>query len=152
MRMIPSRSEPAVSEPRLRYGTAPARWVLATTVLGSGIVFLDGTVVQVALPAIGSDLGGSFADLQWTINGYLVTLSALILLGGSLGDRFGRRRIFTAGLAAFVVASLKIRSLGGRERWPGSVRAGYRDTDRRQQGSSESLIADVPDVRRAGRI
>ncbi|WP_116998057.1 MFS transporter [Desertimonas flava] len=101
--------EPGAAEPddaELRVGTPQGRWVLAATVLGSGIAFLDGTVVQVALPAIGDDLGGSLADLQWTINGYLVTLSALLLLGGSLGDRFGRRRVFVAGLVAFTVASV----------------------------------------------
>lgn len=91
---------------RVRYGTAEGRWVLGATVLGSGIVFLDGTVVNVALPAIGEDLDASFADLQWTVNAYLVTLSALLLLGGGLGDRYGRRRLFVVGLVAFTVASV----------------------------------------------
>jgi EmrB/QacA subfamily drug resistance transporter len=89
----------------VRYGTPAARWVLAATVLGSGIAFLDGTVVNVALPAISAELGASLAGLQWVVNAYLVTLSALLLLGGSLGDRFGRRRMFVTGLAAFTVAS-----------------------------------------------
>lgn len=92
--------------PGLRYGTAPARWVLAATVLGSGIAFLDGTVVNVALPAISDDLGTSLGGLQWTLNSYLVTLSALLLLGGSLGDRYGRRTMFVAGLGGFTLASL----------------------------------------------
>ena len=92
--------------PSIRYGTAQARWVLAATVLGSGVAFLDSTVVNVALPAIGADLHTSLTGLQWTVNAYLVTLSALLLLGGSLGDRFGRRRMFVTGLAGFTLASL----------------------------------------------
>jgi EmrB/QacA subfamily drug resistance transporter len=75
-------------------------------VLGSGIVFLDGTVVNVALPAVSRDLGASISALQWTIDAYLVTLSALLLFGGSLGDRYGRRSVFVAGLGGFVAASL----------------------------------------------
>lgn len=92
--------------PDIRYGTPQARWVLAATVLGSGIAFLDGTVVNVALPAIGEDLDTPLAGLQWIVNAYLVTLSALLLLGGSLGDRLGRRRVFVTGLGAFTVASV----------------------------------------------
>lgn len=88
------------------YGTGPGRWVLATAVLGSGIVFLDGTVVNVALPRIGEDLGAETSSLQWILNGYMLTLASLILLGGSLGDRYGRRRIFVAGVVWFTLASL----------------------------------------------
>jgi EmrB/QacA subfamily drug resistance transporter len=80
--------------------------VLAVAVLGSGIAFLDGTVVNVALPDIGRDLGASTSALQWVLNGYLLTLASLILLGGSLGDRHGRRRIFVLGVGVFTVASL----------------------------------------------
>jgi EmrB/QacA subfamily drug resistance transporter len=86
-------------------GTAEARWVLLATVLGSGVAFLDGTIVNVALPSIAEDLDASLADLQWVLDAYLVTLSALVLLGGSLGDRFGRRRVFLFGLAGFTGAS-----------------------------------------------
>ena len=68
------------------------RWVLAAAVLGSAVAFLEATVVNVALPEIGRDLDADLAGLQWTINGYLITLASLILLGGSLGDRYGRRR------------------------------------------------------------
>jgi len=82
------------------------KWVLATAVLGSGLAFLDGTVVNVALPAIGEDLNASTSSLQWILNGYLLTLASLILLGGSLGDRFGRRRIFVLGVVMFTVSSL----------------------------------------------
>jgi EmrB/QacA subfamily drug resistance transporter len=80
--------------------------VLLATVLGSGIAFLDGTVVNVALPTIGNELDASVAGLQWIVNGYALTLSSLILIGGSLGDRFGRRRVFLAGVVWFSVASL----------------------------------------------
>jgi MFS family permease len=90
----------------LRSGTPAARWVLAATVLGSGVVFLDGTVVNVALPTISRDFHAPIATLQWTIDAYLVTLSALLLLGGSLGDRYGRRSVFVVGLAWFVAASM----------------------------------------------
>lgn len=91
--------------PELRFGTLAGRWVLAVTVLGSGIAFLEATVVNVALPKIGSDLDADVAGLQWVVNGYLLTLAALILLGGSLGDRFGRRRIFNLGVIWFAAAS-----------------------------------------------
>jgi EmrB/QacA subfamily drug resistance transporter len=90
----------------LRMGTPAARWVLLTTVLGSGLVMIDGTVVNVALERIGTDLGAGFAGLQWTVNGYTLTLAALILLGGSLGDHFGRRRVFVIGVVWFALASL----------------------------------------------
>ncbi|MEA2128961.1 MAG: hypothetical protein QOJ85_1852, partial [Solirubrobacteraceae bacterium] len=69
----------------LTLDSAPGRWVLAVAVMGSGLAFLDGTVVNVALPAIGRDLGASTSALQWIVNGYLLTLASLILLGGSLG-------------------------------------------------------------------
>lgn len=90
----------------LRTGTAAGRWVITACVLGSGMAMLDNTVVTIALPRIGEDLGAGFAGLQWTVNGYTLTLAGLILLGGSLGDRFGRRRVFVAGAVWFAVASL----------------------------------------------
>jgi EmrB/QacA subfamily drug resistance transporter len=80
--------------------------VLLATVLGSGLAFIDSTVVNIALPRIGDDFDAGAAGLQWTVNGYTLTLAALILLGGSLGDRFGRRRIFVIGVTWFAVASL----------------------------------------------
>ncbi|MGH3795410.1 MAG: MFS transporter [Pseudonocardiaceae bacterium] len=76
------------------------------TALGSGMAFLDGTVVNIALPAIGRDLGGGIATLQWVLDGYFLTLSALLLLGGAVGDRYGRRRVFQWGLVLFTLASL----------------------------------------------
>jgi EmrB/QacA subfamily drug resistance transporter len=87
-------------------GTPEARWVLLATVLGSGVAFLDGSIVNVALPAIADDLDAGLGDLQWVVNSYLVTLSALVLLGGALGDRYGRRTVFLVGLALFTVASV----------------------------------------------
>ena len=95
-----SADEPVV------WGTGRARWVLLATGLGSGIAFLDGTVVNIALPAIGTALDASVAGLQWVVNSYTLTLASLILLGGSLGDRFGRRRVFLLGIAWFAGASL----------------------------------------------
>jgi len=90
----------------VRLGTAPGRAVVSAAVLGSGMVLLDGTVVNVALRTVGADLGASLAELQWVTNGYLLSLASLILLGGSLGDRFGRRRVFLVGTGWFALASL----------------------------------------------
>jgi EmrB/QacA subfamily drug resistance transporter len=90
----------------LRFGTPSARWVIAATVLGSGVAFLDGSVVNVALPSIGRDLHADVSGLQWTIDAYLVTMTALLLFGGSLGDRLGRKRVFMVGLVGFTVASV----------------------------------------------
>jgi len=83
-----------------------ARWILVGSILGSGAVFVEGSVTTVALPAIAADFHLGIAGLQWVMNGYLLTLSALILLGGALGDRFSRRRVFAIGLVGFAVASL----------------------------------------------
>lgn len=90
----------------VRTSSGQGRWILAATILGTGMVFLDGTVVNVALPTLGQDLGAGLSGLQWVINAYTLTLAALILLGGSLGDRLGRRRVFVVGLVWFAVASL----------------------------------------------
>ena len=83
-----------------------ARWTLVASILASSLAFVDGSVVNVTLPAIGADVGGGAEGLQWMINAYLLPLSALLLLGGAAGDRFGRRRLFLAGIALFAVASL----------------------------------------------
>src|ERR1700754_2545576 len=88
------------------YKSAKGRWVIAVAVLGSGMAFLDGTIVNVALPAIGRDLDASTSSLQWILNGYTLSLASLILLGGALGDRYGRRRVFTIGVGLFTAASL----------------------------------------------
>lgn len=96
----PAAPAPLVLRSRAGRGT------LLATVLGSALVFLDGTVVGIALPAIADDLGATTAGLQWTVNGYALTLAALLLLGGSLGDRYGRRRVFVVGTVAFAAASV----------------------------------------------
>ncbi len=92
---MPARSQASVK-----------RLTLIATIMGSGIALLDGTVVNVALPTIQRDLGGGLAAQQWILNGYLLTLGSLILIGGSLGDLFGERRVFAIGVAGFGVASL----------------------------------------------
>src|SRR3954451_1344852 len=86
-------------------GTTAGRWVIAAAVLGSGVAFLDGTVVNAALPAIGRDFGVGLDGLQWTLTAYLLSLGALLVLGGSVGDLYGRRRIFQIGLVGFAIAS-----------------------------------------------
>ncbi len=90
---------------RVIYHSAAGRWVLAATVLGSGMVFLDGTVVNIAVPALGRSFHTGISGIQWVLDVYLVTLASLLLPGGSLGDRYGRRRVFVIGLATFTGAS-----------------------------------------------
>src|SRR3981081_3637472 len=85
--------------------TGAGTWVLAATVLGSSMAFIDGTVVNVALPAIQANFHATVTDLQWVVESYGLFLGALILVGGSLGDLFGRRRVFLVGVASFAVAS-----------------------------------------------
>src|SRR5690349_10052758 len=84
---------------------AAGRWVLAATILGSSMAFIDGTAVNVALPALQSQLGATVAEVQWVVEAYALFLSALLLVGGALGDRFGRRRIFLLGVGGFALAS-----------------------------------------------
>src|SRR5512132_2555210 len=91
--------------PALSYSSAPGRWVLAITVLGSGIASLDATVVNIALPVIGREFHTGIAALQWVMNGYTLTLAAFLLIGGSLGDRFGRRKVYLIGIVWFALAS-----------------------------------------------
>src|SRR5664279_5238420 len=94
-----------MSESGIGFRSAQGRWVLLATILGSGMAQLDTTVVNVALPRIGDDLHAGLTSLQWTLNAYTLTLSGLLLLGGSLGDRLGRRRVFVIGTLWFAVAS-----------------------------------------------
>jgi len=101
-------SDPTVrrdAEP-VTFGSASGRWILLAAVLGSGLAGIDATVVNVALPAVGESLDAGFAGLQWTVTAYTLTLASFILLGGSLADRFGRRRIFLTGVVWFAAASL----------------------------------------------
>jgi MFS family permease len=117
-------------------------------VLGSGIAFLDTTVVNVALPTIGEDLDAGIASLQWVVNAYTLTLAGFLLLGGSLGDHYGRRRVFVIGVIWFAAASLlcglaptdealiaarALQGIGGALLTPGSlaiIEASFRREDR----------------------
>jgi EmrB/QacA subfamily drug resistance transporter len=98
-------ANPDPGGPALRLSEARGRWVLLAMVLGSSMAFLDSTVVNVALPAIGRSLSANLGGLQWTVSGYTLSLAGLILLGGSLGDRMGRRRVFLIGVVWFALAS-----------------------------------------------
>lgn len=89
----------------VRLASAAGRWVLAVAVLGDSMILLEATVVNVALPTIGRNLNAGVAGLQWTLNSYVLTLAALVLVGGSLSDIYGRRRIFILGAMVFVAAS-----------------------------------------------
>ncbi|QIY66155.1 MFS transporter [Streptomyces sp. RPA4-2] len=102
MNLSPAPEGPA----SLRLASARGRWTLLATVLGSSVVLLGSTVTNVALPQIGDDFDADLAVLQWTVNGYMLTLAGLILVGGSLGDRFGRRRVFVLGTVWFALSSL----------------------------------------------
>src|SRR4051794_3781550 len=84
---------------------ARAKWVLTATILASSMAFIDGTVVNVALPALQVSLGATAVDVQWVVEAYSLLLSALLLIGGSLGDHYGRRRIFVIGISIFAAAS-----------------------------------------------
>ncbi|MFE8939895.1 MFS transporter [Streptomyces sp. NPDC007872] len=137
-----------MGERDVRMASGAGRWIVLTTVLGSGMALLDSTVVNVALPHIGEDLGADLAVLQWTVNAYMLTLAGLILLGGSLGDRFGRRRVFVTGVVWFAAASLlcglapdagvliaarALQGVGGALLTPGSlalIQASFHEDDR----------------------
>ncbi|MGW6909263.1 MFS transporter [Streptomyces sp. NPDC054940] len=134
--------------PDVRLASPQGKWILLTTVLGSSMAMLDSTVVNVALPRIGEDLDADLAALQWTVNAYMLTLAGLILLGGSLGDRYGRRRIFVIGVVWFAAASLlcglapnagvliaarALQGIGGALLTPGSlalIQASFHPDDR----------------------
>src|SRR5437016_4871766 len=87
-------------------GKAQGRRILAATLLGSSMSFIDGTVVNVALPALQANLNATAIDVQWVVEAYALFLAALLLLGGSLGDHFGRKRIYAIGIALFALASM----------------------------------------------
>src|SRR5689334_23824719 len=82
------------------------RWVLAATILASSMAFIDNTVVNVALPALQTNLNATAVDVQWVVEAYSLLLSAFLLVGGSLGDHYGRRRIFLIGVTVFAIASV----------------------------------------------
>ncbi|HUB98627.1 MAG TPA: MFS transporter [Solirubrobacterales bacterium] len=139
---------PAAAGDGIAFKSSAGRWLLTVAVAGSGMAFLDGTVVNVALPDIGKDFDASTSALQWILNGYLLTLASLILLGGSLGDRFGRRRVFVLGVGVFTASSLlcaiapsvefliaarMLQGVGGALLTPGSlaiIEASFRPSDR----------------------
>src|SRR5436190_1514936 len=85
---------------------SPSRWTLTATVLGSSMTFIDATVVNVALPALQADLHATITEVQWVVEAYALFLGALILVGGSMGDQFGRKRVFLIGLIFFTTASI----------------------------------------------
>ncbi|MEP7191894.1 MAG: MFS transporter [Actinomycetota bacterium] len=145
----------------LTYGEPAARWVLLATVLGSSLTFVDATVVNIALPVIGKDLGAGLSALTWTVNAYTLTLACLILLGGSLGDRLGRRRVFVVGVLWFALASMlcglapniqtlvaarALQGIGGALLTPGSLailQASFRPVDRARAIGAWSGLAGV---------
>ena len=102
----PSLADGSGPRELLRYRSAQGRWVVAAMILGSSVAGIDSTVVAVALPAIGRNLHVGFQALQWTVTSYTLTLASLILLAGSLSDRWGRRRVFLIGLGWFTLASV----------------------------------------------
>jgi EmrB/QacA subfamily drug resistance transporter len=147
--------QPPCDEAVIRSGAAAAPcakssgpWILAATILGSSMTFIDGTVVNVALPALQRSLNATVVDVQWVVEAYSLLLSALLLMGGSLGDRYGRRRIFIVGVAIFSLASVwcgfatnirelilarAIQGAGGALLVPGSlaiISASFREEDR----------------------
>jgi len=117
--------------PGLRYASATGRWVLAATVLGSGIAALDATVVGIALPAIGRDFHAKVASMQWVVDGYTLTLAGLLLLGGALGDSYGRRKVYVIGTVWFALASLACGVAPG---------AGFLIAARALQGAGAALL------------
>jgi MFS family permease len=144
-----------------RLASGPGRWLLLATVLGSSVAALDATVVNVALPRLAEDLDADIAGLQWTVNAYTLTLAGFILLGGSLGDRFGRRRVFLIGVVWFAVASLlcgaapsvetlilarALQGVGGALLTPGSlaiIQASFASEDRPRAVGAWSGLAGV---------
>ena len=157
----PPLAPPSSPGEGLAFSSPQGRWVVAATVLGSGIAFLDSTVVNVALPHIRDDLDTGVGGLQWVLNGYLLAVSSLILLGGSLGDRYGRKRIFQLGVVVFAVGSLLcaaapnapmlvaariVQGVGGALLTPGSLailEASFRQDDRARAIGAWSGLSGV---------
>jgi EmrB/QacA subfamily drug resistance transporter len=145
----------------LAFGSARGRAVLAGTVAASGMASLDATIINVALPHIGDEFDASGASLQWVLTGYLLALASLILLGGALGDRFGRRRVFLIGTAWFAVASIScalapdvevligarlLQGVGAALLTPGSLailQASFREDDRAKAVGAWSGLGGV---------
>ncbi|MEO8367635.1 MAG: MFS transporter [Candidatus Solibacter sp.] len=147
-----SRPPTDLAKPLAASGQQPATtngaWILAAAILGSSMAFIDGTVVNVALPAMQEDLHTTLAGVQWIVEAYALLLAALLLIGGSLGDRYGRRKIFAFGISLFAAASLwcgaapdlrhlivarSLQGIGGALLVPGSlalISANFRQEDR----------------------
>src|ERR1700748_3041904 len=126
----------------LAYRSAQGRWVVAAMIMGSSVAGIDSTVVAVALPAIGRNLHVGFQALQWTVTSYPLTLASLLLLAGSLSDRWGRRRVFLIGLGWFTVASVLCAAAPG---------IGWLIAARAVQGIGGALVTTArPAVHRAG--
>ncbi|MFC4123896.1 MFS transporter [Nocardia rhizosphaerae] len=145
----------------VRLKSATGRWILLATILGSSMASLDATVVSVALPRIGESLHTDVAGLQWTVNGYTLTLASFILLGGSLGDRLGRRRVFVWGIVGFALTSLLcavavniemlvlarlLQGVAGALLTPGSLALISASIDERDQGSAIGLWSGLGGV------
>src|SRR5213082_2378209 len=126
-------------------------WVLVATILGSSRAFIDGTVVNVALPVIQRDFNATTSDVQWIVEAYSLFLAALILVGGSLGDHYGRRRIFAMGVVIFAIASVwcglspnttsliiarAVQGIGGALLVPGSLAIISASFDAKQRGKA----------------
>ncbi|MBB5913811.1 EmrB/QacA subfamily drug resistance transporter [Nocardia transvalensis] len=137
-----------------RLGSATGRWIVLATVLGSSVAALDATVVNIALPRIGESLQTGVSGLQWVLSGYTLTLASFILLGGSLGDRLGRRRVFVWGTIGFAVASVLcgaavniemlvlarvLQGVAGALLTPGSLALISSSIDERDQGAAIGL-------------
>ena len=146
---------------RVRLATTQGRWIIAATALGSGMVFLDGTVVNVALPRIQTDLGVPLSGLQWIIDAYALTLAALLLVGGALGDVYGRKLAFLVGLGIFTVSSIAcglapnanaliaaraVQGLGGALLVPGSLAMIKATIDAEDSGRAIGLWAGLSGV------
>ncbi|MGF6881923.1 EmrB/QacA subfamily drug resistance transporter [Nocardia sp. GAS34] len=140
------------ASPRLR--SATGRWILLATVLGSAVASMDATVVNIALPRIGNALHTGVSGLQWTLSGYTLTLASFILLGGSLGDKLGRRKVFVWGTIGFAAASVLcgaavniemmiaarvVQGVAGALLTPGSLALISASIDRRDQGAAIGL-------------
>jgi len=124
------------------------RWVLFATILGSGMAFIDGTAINIALPILQNDLDASVVDVQWVVEAYAIFVASLILVGGSMGDKFGRRLIYSIGIGIFAVSSIfcglsqnveqlitarTIQGIGGAMLIPGSLSiivSFFKDVDR----------------------
>lgn len=127
----PHRLPCETPDPAAAGATGPTGWVLPATILGSSLSFIDASVVNVALPAIQGDLAASIPAIQWVANGYMLTLAALILLGGAAGDRYGRRTVFLVGLVGFVATSVACGLAPG---------AGWLIAARLAQGAAAALL------------